>query len=94
MHILGRENDGAVQVQFDTESVEPGLAIVEAVAEIEGRDPTELTAIYGCIDHVVDHLFSDPPDPEANVEISFDYEGYRITVQQNGEAVFVPVRDR
>lgn len=94
VHILGREDDGAVQVQFDTESVEPGLAVAEAVAEIEGRDPSELSAIYDYIDHVIDHLFSDPPDPEANVEISFDYEGYRITVQQSGEAVFVPMQGR
>ena len=94
MHIRGKGDDGTVRVQFDTDNAEPALAVAEAVAEIDGREPTELTTIWNCIDHVVDHVFSDPPDPEANIEISFDYEGYRVTLQQDGEAVFVPTADR
>lgn len=93
MRIRGKRGDGAVTVQFDADIAEPGLAIAEAVAEIEGREPTDLAAIYGCIDHVVDHIYSDPPAPEANVEVSFDYEGYRVTVRQDGEATFEPLSE-
>lgn len=93
MRIRGEPDDGAVSVQFDTDTEEPGLAVAEAVAEIEGRDTTDLAAIYGCIDHVVDHIYSDPPAPEANVEVSFDYEGYRVTMRQDGEATFEPLSE-
>lgn len=61
------------------------------VADIEGKDVNELATTDGCIDHVLDHVFSNPPAPEAQVEISFNYEGYRITVEQNGRAEFVKV---
>lgn len=84
------EDDGAAHVQFDTEESDPGLAVAEATAELKGVDATELTAIYDCIDHVVEHLFSDPPADEANVTVGFDYEGYRITIQQDGSATFEP----
>jgi hypothetical protein len=88
MEIRGTSTDGAVSVQFDTDVEEPALAVAEAVGELKGVDATELTPIYDCIDHLVDHLFTNPPDPAANAELSFDYEGYRITVRQDGHATF------
>ena len=90
MDIRGMEDDGVAHVRFDTEESDPGLAVAEATAALKDVDTTELAAIYDCIDHVVDQLFSDPPDDDANVTVSFDYEGYRVTVQQDGSATFEP----
>lgn len=78
-----------VNRQLDRDAENPGTEVAEAVAELEGRDATELTTIYGCIDGVLDHVFSDPPSPEAQLEVEFSYEGYRITVRQDGSATFV-----
>jgi len=59
------------------------------VADLEGKDQADLATIYECIDHMIDHIFSVPPAPEAQVRVEFSYEGYRITVEQNGHAEFV-----
>ena len=75
--------------ELDTEGESPGLQVVAVVAEMEGKRTTELSNLYGCIDGVLDHLFSNPPAPEADLEVSFNYEGYRITVEQRGSATLV-----
>jgi hypothetical protein len=82
-------DDEIIHRKLDTDTENPGVAVAEAVADIEGRDATELTSTYKCADDVLNNLFSNPPDPEAQMEITFSYEGYRITVEQNGSAEFV-----
>ena len=77
-----------VHRELDPERGEPNVQIAEAVADIKEVDAAELQNMYGCIDHTIDHIFSDPPAPDANVEVTFDYEGCRITVEQNGDATF------
>ncbi|WP_290812266.1 HalOD1 output domain-containing protein [Halovivax sp.] len=74
--------------ELDTDAADPNVEVVRAVSELEGVPPGELPALYRCMDHVLENLFSDPPAPEANVEISFSYHGYRIAVAQNGTARF------
>jgi hypothetical protein len=78
-----------VHRDLDTDRGEPALQIVEIVAELEEKEERTLQSVWGCIDHVIDHLFSDPPSPDAQAQITFSYEGYRITVEQNGQAKFV-----
>ena len=78
-----------VHRELDTDAENPGVAAVEAVADIDGTSVTELGSIYDCVDGVLDHLFSDPPSPDAQMEVTFSYEGYRITVEQDGAAEFV-----
>lgn len=94
MEIRGRSGEEVIHVRFDTDEIDPSLSVAEAVAELEGTDPTELGTIYDAIDHVIDNIFSDPPSPDADVEVAFTYEGYRITVHQNGDATFVPISER
>lgn len=77
--------------QLDTERDEPVTMIAELVAELEGVQHDELTTTYEHLDHVLGEIFSNPPVPEAQVEISFTYEGYRITVEQDGSAQFMKV---
>lgn len=77
--------------QFDTEAEEPTIDVAEAIADLKGVQPAELDPLYSTIDHVIENLYSDPPSPEAQVQITFTYEGYRITMHQDGTAKFVKV---
>ena len=86
----GRGGDGTVHVRLDDDQPEPWLAVAETTAELKGVDATDLSPIYRCVDHLLERVFSTPPDPEANVEIGFDYEGYRVTVRQDGFVTFDP----
>ncbi|MFP8957288.1 HalOD1 output domain-containing protein [Natrialbaceae archaeon A-CW3] len=45
--------------------------MVKAVTTLLDRDPSELTPLYSSIDHVIANIFSDPPKPDAQVEITF-----------------------
>lgn len=77
--------------QLDPETDSPAVAVAEAVADIEGKEADELKTTYDCVDGTLDELFSTPPSPEAQIEITFTYEGYRITVEQDRSAKFVRV---
>lgn len=83
--------DTIVRWHFDPDETDPGTTVAEAVAELEGCDTTDLTPLYDCIDRMVGHLFTDPPSAEAQAEVTFSYEGYRITVDQDGWARLVSV---
>ena len=82
--------DGATTIdrQFDTDNVDPNVEVVSVIAELEGVPAEELPPLYDCIDHILEHLFESPPSEGADVEMSFTYYDYRITVEQNGAARF------
>ncbi|MFC7143006.1 HalOD1 output domain-containing protein [Halosimplex aquaticum] len=80
-----------VHRQFDTDQDDPATAVAEAVADLEGCESTDLATMYEHVDHVIDHLFSNPPSPEAQIQVEFSYEGYRIAIDQDGAARFVRV---
>lgn len=84
----GPEN-GIIRREFDTEGESPAVQVAEAIADLEGKEPIELAATYGCIGGMLDGLFSKPPSPQAQMKVEFTYERYRITVEQNGKAEFV-----
>ena len=67
----------------------PAVQVTEIIAELEGREVSELYPIYDQMDDVLDNIFSEPPSPEAQLQITFSYEGYRITIEQDGHAKFV-----
>ena len=95
--MTGDENEYSPKhFQFDPTENEPTYVIVETIADLEGIDSDELPSLYDTIDHVIDHVFSSPPTPEAQVQVTFTYAGYRITLNQDGSATFlrVPVPDR
>lgn len=66
----------------------PQVALARALADLKGVETTELSQLYPCIDHLVDQLFESPPSPEAKTELTFSYEGFRITIYQDGHTVF------
>lgn len=78
-----------VHRELDRDVDDPAVAIAEIVADLEEVGPTEVTEVWGCIDDMLSRIFEDPPSPEAQVEVEFSYEGYRITVAQDGMATFV-----
>ena len=75
--------------KLDTDRGDPAEQIAEIVADLEETDYTQIGTVYRCIDDVLAEIFSTPPAPEARVEVTFSYEGYRITVDQTGHAEFV-----
>lgn len=75
----------------DPDAEEPATQVAETVASLADRDVEDLDSTWARFDHVVDEIFQDPPAPEAQVEVRFTYEGYRITVEQDGHARFVPI---
>lgn len=90
-----RRDDADVAYRtFDVDEVDPNVSVARTVAELEDVDTNDLPPLYDCIDHVLEHIFSDPPAPDAEAEITFSYQGYRITVEQDGSAVFRKQRKR
>lgn len=82
------DDDRTVTREFDTDTADPNVEVVSVVSELEGSPAGELPALYRCIDHILENLFADPPAAEADVSVSFTYQGYRITVGQDGTARF------
>lgn len=63
----------------------PSEAVVNAVADIEDSDVTDLPPLYGAIDtDALDALFTG----DAAASVTFEYSGYTVTVEDN-EVVFV-----
>jgi len=90
---MGRTDDEfrPKQFKFDPTENEPTYVIVETVADLEGVDSDELPSLYDTIDHMADNLFSDPPTARAQVQITFTYAGYRITLSQDGSATVLKI---
>lgn len=84
-------DDEIIHRESDTDREETAAAIAEVVADLEGKPIEELPTTYNCIDGVLSNLYSDPPEPEAQMTVEFTYSGYRITVEQSGAAKFVHV---
>ncbi|WP_323675752.1 HalOD1 output domain-containing protein [Halorubellus sp. PRR65] len=77
--------------ELDPDGEAPATQVASTVASLSERDQEGLQSAWERFDHVVDEIFENPPAPEAQVEVRFTYEGYRITVEQDGHARFVPI---
>ena len=89
-----RTNNGdgdIVTRELETDQDAPATQVVEVVADLEGTSPMELPSIYRCIDNLMADLFASPPPTDADASLTFTYQGYRIRVQQDGEARFLRV---
>lgn len=65
----------------------PGVVVVELVATVTGRDPTDLDPLYEAVDSdAVDALFE--PADEDEVTVTFTYSEYTVQVM-SGELVVV-----
>ncbi|MDH5021580.1 HalOD1 output domain-containing protein [Halobacterium rubrum] len=80
-----------VRRELDPDGPAPGEQVGEIVASLAEGDVENAPVADHQIDDVLSPVFSDPPAPDAQVEISFTYGPYRVTVEQNGRARFVEV---
>lgn len=71
----------------------PTIDIAEIVANLEGKEATDISSLYDTIDHMVEHLYSNPPPIEAQAELEFTFEGYRIELSQDGKATFLKISE-
>lgn len=85
------EEMAAVHHVFDTDQEEPEVDVASVIADLEGRDRTELSALYNTIDDLIQNLFADPPSAEAQAQIAFSYEGYRVILNQDGHATLMKI---
>lgn len=83
----------ATQWELDVDQDDPEVGIVEVVSELEDQPVESLPPVYETIDNIIAQLFSDPPPAEAQAMVQFTYSGYRIDVQQSGDATFMNVSD-
>lgn len=88
MDATGAKERSVHTVDLTEGDTDPQLHLVHAVADITGVEETRLEALYPTIDGMVDQLYSDPPSARAQAELTFVYEGFRITLFQDGTAVF------
>ena len=84
--------DNVECLEIDTTEGAPAVQLVELVADLEGADPAELAPVYDCIDHMIADIFSSPPPGEADAELEFSYQGYRVHVRQDGIVTVRPGR--
>lgn len=85
------DSDDVYETVFDTDQRQPNVDVTETVATLKGVESDDLSPLYDAIDHVIDNIFSNPPDPAADVQVTFSYEGFRVTIHQDGRATFRPV---
>lgn len=74
---------------FEDRSKEPTAELVTTVADLKGVEQDELDPLYNWADHLIEHLYSSPPPAEAQGVVEFSYEGFRITLYQDGHAVIM-----
>lgn len=69
------------RVRYDPATTPPGIAVVAAVAEMRGVDPTDLDPLQHVIDtDALTELMRPRPRQEGFTRISFDYEGATVTI--------------
>ncbi|WP_262176432.1 HalOD1 output domain-containing protein [Haloarcula laminariae] len=74
---------------FEDDTKDPTTELVTAVAELKGVEQDTLNPLYNWADHLIEHLYSTPPPAEAQGVVEFSYEGFRITLYQDGHAVIM-----
>lgn len=89
-----RATDGGVSesvVEADwTRYEQPLIAIVETIAAVSGKQPTEMPPLGNAID--VDALTAllDTQGADRDLSISFRYQGHTITVTDSGALIVEP----
>lgn len=86
-----KTNDDIVCRDFDLETDDPNRRVVEVIADLKDTNTYELSPVYSTIGDTITNIFSHPPTSQAQIQITFTYEGYRVTIHQDGTATFVRV---
>lgn len=80
---LGGGPPGEERYYSDADPV--SLRVVEAVAAFRGVDPLEIDPLAESIDADALNVLFAPNDGESGANVSFTYEGVRVTVTGRGE---------
>lgn len=83
------DGDEAFIGSYDWTEISPTAAIVEAVASVDGSPQTALDPLYGTIDPDALTELVDGNDNSGDIEISFLFESYRVTVCGDGTVIVV-----
>ena len=79
-----------VHEKVDLSRDAPEVDIIEAIADLKETPPEELPPLWDCVGNTLEPFSSIPASSNAQVTLSFSYGGYRISVNQNGEALLAP----
>jgi len=74
---------------FNEPAEDPTTELVGVITELKGVEQDDLDPLYSWADSLIHNLYSSPPPAEAQAMVKFTYEGYRITLYQDGQAVFM-----
>lgn len=83
------ESDRAYSRQLTPSPEDVELAFLEAIAEVEGCEISDLPRLWPALDSLLQHEFTSPPAQSAEVAIEFTYAGYRARIDQTGTATLV-----
>jgi len=84
------DETGETIATFDPSTEDHSMVVLDVVGDCADRDPTELTSLYAVLDaESLDDMF-DGRAPTAALSVSFQYEGYDVTVRHSSVSV-VPV---
>lgn len=81
---------------FDSATVSPSVAVVQAMAAVRETDPTDLRPLYDAIDpQGLDRVCTEsvPPEREGHRTVEFTYQDHRVTVESSGFIRIVPAGD-
>lgn len=83
------ETDGWL-VAFDSSTIAPSFAVIDAMAQIRNTEPTGLDPLYDAVDpEALDALCTDRGRP-TECEIAFTYLGHTIQVKCTGGIAVTP----
>jgi hypothetical protein len=89
----GDPDVGIVRRRITADPEDAEVELLAVIAELEGTTEEELPSLYHELDHVIEALFGTPPSPESQLQITFSYAGYRITMDQRGSVELVKVKE-
>ena len=83
--------DQPLSTQFDWVDTPPSIAVVEAISVAANREPLDGPPLYDAVDsEALDDLFETEGRPPANLEVSFTYDGFDVTVTGAGTVTVRP----
>lgn len=85
------EQDAAVYHRsiFENPDEDPVTELVTIIADLKGIEHDRMDPLYSWADSMISSLYSSPPPAEAQGIVEFTYEGFRITLYQDGHAVIM-----
>jgi len=68
-----------------SDSLPPSVAVAEAVAAVDGTDPTNGPVLHDVVEtDALDALFTESNGVPAALEVSFEYAGHDVSVRADG----------